>query len=33
MLTAICFIAAGFMVLSSLFAPAEVEHVARLAGL
>jgi hypothetical protein len=33
MLIAICFIAAGFMVLSSLFSPAEVEHVARLAGL
>jgi hypothetical protein len=33
MLTAICCIAAGVMVLSSLLAAPEVEHVARLAGL
>jgi hypothetical protein len=31
MLITVCFIAAGFIVLSSLLAPAE--HIARLAGL
>jgi hypothetical protein len=30
MLVAICFIAAGLIALSSLLAPADVEHIARL---
>jgi hypothetical protein len=33
MLIAICFIAVGFIVLSSLLAPADVEHIARLSSL
>ena len=33
MLIAICSFAAGLIVLSSLFAPADAEHIARLSGL